>query len=294
MSVTSSQSRPSSEVRTLFISDVHLGTPDCQADLLSSFLKRYQFEQLYLVGDVFDLLAMRKRSVLPRAQQALVMQVIRLARRGVRVTFIPGNHDALLRRFCGFQLQGLNIERRSIHQTADGRRLLITHGDEFDGDVQVPNWLHLLGDRLHAGLLKANRGCNGIRRFMGLPYWSLAGAVKRRLSGAQRYIDRYRQAALREVGKQQEASQQALAGIVTGHIHQADMVKAEAGLYLNTGDWVEHCTALIEDTQGRLSLVNHQGECLCTEPHTPPIPIQDKLLPATYSVSGKNGGWLHH
>lgn len=288
MSVTPSQPFPPCQVRTLFISDLHLGTPDCQAELLSRFLKRYQFEQLYLVGDVFDLLAMRKRSVLPRAQQALVMQVIRLARRGVRVTFIPGNHDALLRRFCGFQLHGLKIERRALHQTADGRRLLVTHGDEFDGDVQVPNWLHLLGDRLHAVLLKANRGCNGMRQLMGLPYWSLAGAIKRRLGSAQRYIDRYRQAALREVGKQQ------LAGIISGHIHQADMVMTETGLYLNTGDWVEHCTALIEDTQGRLSLVNHQGECLCTEPRVPPIPIQASLLPAAYPQSGKNEGWLHH
>lgn len=288
MSVTSSQSRPPSQVRTLFISDVHLGTPDCQAALLSQFLKRYQFEQLYLVGDVFDLLAMRKRSVLPRAQQALVMQIIRLARQGVHVTFIPGNHDALLRRFCGFNLHGLKIERRAIHQTADGRRLLVTHGDEFDGDVQVPSWLHHLGDRLHAGLLKANRGCNGIRHLMGLPYWSLAGAVKRRLGSAQRYIDRYRQAALREVNKQQ------VAGIVTGHIHQADMLMTEAGLYLNTGDWVEHCTALIEDPQGRLSLVNHQGACLSTEPRMPPVPVQAHLLPATYQRSGKNEGWLHH
>lgn len=248
------------QVRTLFISDVHLGTPDCQAALLARLLRRVRPERLYLVGDIVDLLAMRKRAVLDKDQQALVARVLRLARSGCEVIYIPGNHDAAFRRLCGLKLHNVSIERRAIHTTSSGRSLLVSHGDEFDTHVRIAPWLLKLGDGMHGFILSLNRWCNRARGMFGLPYWSLASALKRRSGTAQRYVAQFEEAAMRQ------ARLEGLDGYVGGHIHQAGFRVEEGVLYCNDGDWVEHCTALAEDAEGALHLIDWQGQIIETAP----------------------------
>ncbi|WP_158775091.1 UDP-2,3-diacylglucosamine diphosphatase [Cobetia sp. L2A1] len=248
------------QVRTLFISDLHLGTPDCQAALLSKLLRRVRPERLYLVGDIVDLLAMRKRAVLDKDQQALVARVLRLARSGCEVIYIPGNHDAAFRRLCGLKLHNVSIERRAIHLTANGRRLLVSHGDEFDTHVRIAPWLLTLGDGMHGFILSLNRWCNRGRSLFGLPYWSLASALKRRSGTAQRYVAQFEEAAMRQ------ARLEGLDGYVGGHIHQAGFRVEDGVLYCNDGDWVEHCTALAEDAEGALHLIDWQGQIMESAP----------------------------
>lgn len=256
-----------SDYRTLFISDVHLGTPDCQAALLSSLLRRVRPQRLYLVGDMVDLIAMRKRAVLPPAQQQLVARILRLARGGCEVIYIPGNHDAAFRRLCGLRIHNVSIERRVIHETRDGRQLLVSHGDEFDTHVRIAPWLLMLGDGMHQFVLRLNRWCNGLRRVFGLPYWSLAGALKRRVGTAQRYIDQFEQAALHQ------AAREGLDGYIGGHIHKAGFRTRDGVLYCNDGDWVEHCTALAETSTGQLRLIDWQGEVIAIEPKVVSAPV---------------------
>lgn len=248
------------QVRTLFISDLHLGTPDCQAALLSKLLRRVRPERLYLVGDIVDLLAMRKRAVLDKDQQALVARVLRLARSGCEVIYIPGNHDASFRRLCGVKLHNVSIERRAIHVTASGRRLLVSHGDQFDTHVRIAPWLLTLGDGMHGFILSLNRWCNRGRSLLGLPYWSLASALKRRSGTAQRYVAQFEEAAMRQ------ARLEGLDGYIGGHIHQAGFRVEDGVLYCNDGDWVEHCTALAEDADGALHLIDWQGQIIESAP----------------------------
>lgn len=256
-----------SDYRTLFISDIHLGTPDCQAALLSGLLRRVRPRRLYLVGDVVDLIAMRKRAVLPLVQQQLVARILRLARGGCEVIYIPGNHDAAFRRLCGLHIHNVRIERRMIHETADGRRMLVSHGDEFDTHVRIAPWLLTLGDGMHQFVLRLNRWCNGIRRALGLPYWSLASALKRRVGTAQRYIAQFEQAAIHQ------AAREGLDGYIGGHIHKAGFSTRDGVLYCNDGDWVEHCTALVETAKGQLRLIDWQGAVIGIEPEVMPIPV---------------------
>ncbi|WP_275289260.1 UDP-2,3-diacylglucosamine diphosphatase [Halomonas elongata] len=247
-------------VRTLFVSDVHLGTRDCQAELLASLLRRVRPERLYLVGDIVDLIAMRKRAVLPQAQQRLVARLLRLARGGCEIIYIPGNHDAAFRRLCGLKVHRVRIEHRMVHATADGRRLLVSHGDEFDTHVRIAPWMLALGDGMHQFVLALNRWCNRGRRLLGMPYWSLAAALKRRSGAAQRYVAQFEQAALHQ------AAREGLDGYVGGHIHKAGFRARDGVLYCNDGDWVEHCTALMEAPSGRLQLIDWRGEVIAVEP----------------------------
>nr|WP_300315216.1 UDP-2,3-diacylglucosamine diphosphatase [Halomonas sp.] len=247
-------------VRTLFISDLHLGTRDCQAELLSRLLRRVRPERLYLVGDVIDLIAMHRRAALPAQQQRLVARILRLARSGCEIIYIPGNHDAALRRLCGLKVHRVSIERRAIHETADGRRLLVSHGDEFDTHVRLAPWVMALGDGMHQFVLSLNRWVNRVRSALGMPYWSLSAAVKGRIGAAQRYVAQFEQAALHQAGRE------GLDGYVGGHIHQAGFRARDGVLYCNDGDWVEHCTALIERPDGRLALIDWQGEVIEHEP----------------------------
>ncbi|UYG07529.1 UDP-2,3-diacylglucosamine diphosphatase [Halomonas sp. M4R1S46] len=264
--------------RTLFVSDVHLGTRDCQAELLASLLRRVRPERLYLVGDIVDLIAMRKRAVLLPAQQRLAARLLRLARGGCEIIYIPGNHDAALRRLCGLRVHRVRIERRMIHTTADGRRLLVSHGDEFDTHVRIAPWLLTLGDGMHQFVLALNRWCNRTRSLLGLPYWSLASALKRRVGAAQRYVAQFEQAALHQ------AVREGLDGYVGGHIHKAGFRTRDGVLYCNDGDWVEHCTALLETPDGRLQLVDWRGEVIEREPALEASPIPEG---AALSAAGR-------
>ncbi|MDO6562999.1 UDP-2,3-diacylglucosamine diphosphatase [Amphritea sp. 1_MG-2023] len=250
-------------IHTMFISDVHLGTPDCQAQLLSKALTELAPKKLYLVGDIIDLAAMRKKAVLPQDQQLLLGQFWQMAREGCEIIYIPGNHDAPLRKVCGLKLGKLQIRRKAIHKTRDGRRFLVSHGDEFDGHVRIHPFMLRLGDHAHQLLLWLNRCYNKVRQWLNLPYRSLAAMIKQRFSSAQRYIQNFQDAACIE------ARRQSLDGYIGGHIHQAGFSHRQGALYCNDGDWVEHCTALVETNSGKLQLLQWPSMKVLGEPSAP-------------------------
>jgi UDP-2,3-diacylglucosamine pyrophosphatase LpxH len=235
-------------VRSVFISDVHLGSRGCRAGALLEFLRRIRCEHLYLVGDIVDLWSLRRGFHWPESHTEVVRTILEMARSGTRTTYVPGNHDVELRELAGGQLRGIDVRRDCIHVTADDRRLLVTHGDEFDGAVQCPPWLAAFGSTVYDLVLASNHRFNGLRRQLGLPYWSLAGFLKEQSGRAQRYIGQFEQAAA------QGARRVGLDGIVCGHIHRHALRRIDGIVYANDGDWVENCTALVEDRNGRLAI----------------------------------------
>jgi len=241
---------PSFDCRTAFVSDIHLGTRECRAQYLLDFLQRLNCERLVLVGDVFDLWAMRRRVVWTRAQAAIIEHVFALADRGIEVLYIPGNHDEALRGLIGTEIRGVRILRNLEHRTADGRRFLVSHGDEFDNEVRHSRLQHWLGDVGYQLLLRASHWVDRVRRQLQRPYWSLSAWAKTRVGRARDYIGRFEAAATRA------AREAGYDGYIGGHIHKAAIRSHEGVLYCNTGDWVEHCTALIEDHGGFLHLVH--------------------------------------
>lgn len=237
-------------VRSLFISDLHLGSPNCQVDALAGFLAQVRTERLYLVGDVFDLWWMtRYRSRFGRAEQRVVALIDRHARAGAEVIYVPGNHDEPIRGWAGRWLAHWKIRRRALHTTADGRQLLVTHGDEFDAQVRLGGLQEQLGEQLHDLILSGNRLTNQARRWLGLPYWSLAAFLKRQSSAAEAFIERFRSAVLAD------ARRRGLDGVICGHVHHPELLQRDGLVYANDGDWVESLSALTEDHCGRLALV---------------------------------------
>lgn len=236
--------------RTVWISDVHLGTPGCNADLLLDFLKAIQPETLYLVGDIIDGWKLKRGWYWPARHNDVVRRVLKLAAKGTRVVYIPGNHDEMLRPYAGLNLGGVEIALEAIHTTADGRRLLVCHGDEFDTVVLYYRWLAWAGDLGYELLLKLNVHYNRVRRWLGLPYWSISAHIKKKVKNAVAFIGRF-EAAVAEA-----ARQRGLDGVVCGHIHSAE-IRAFGGItYMNDGDWVESCTALAEHGDGRIEIID--------------------------------------
>lgn len=236
--------------RAIFISDVHLGTPACQAEYLLDFLNNNTADTLYLVGDILDLLAMRRRVVFTAQHEAVVSHILRRARSGQRVIYIPGNHDAFFRRFAGQSIAGVEVRLNAVHQARDGKRYFVSHGDEFDNIMRCSSWLTWLGDVSHSVLLRINTFVNSIRKTQKLPYWSLARAVKARIGKAQEFISQFEQLA------SLQARDREYDGYICGHIHHWQMTYHHEVLYLNDGDWVEHCTALLETEQGEFELIH--------------------------------------
>ncbi|TYT25727.1 UDP-2,3-diacylglucosamine diphosphatase [Luteimonas viscosa] len=246
-----------SPCRTVFLSDVHLGSRHCHAAELADFLERLQCERLYLVGDIVDLWWMSKRRAAWGAAQNRVVEALHaLSRQGTELVYVPGNHDRAVRRFCGLVLPAMQVRRRAIHVTADGRRLLVVHGDEYDGITHFGGLQERFGDWLYYRILTGNGLLNGVRRRFGLRYWSLSEFLKRQSSAAERYIERFVQAGLHD------ARRRGLDGIVCGHIHRAALVSRDGLVYANDGDWVESLTALAEDHDGTLRLLSYRGETL--------------------------------
>ncbi len=248
------------QYRSVFISDVHLGSPDCQAEYLLDFLDNVQCETLYLVGDIIDLIAMQKRVHFPRSHQAVIRCFVRLAAEGTRVIYVPGNHDEFLRNFCGQTLAGISLQQKAVHTTADGRRFVVCHGDQFDQVMRCSPLMLLVGDRAHGLLLRLNRWFNVWRRMRNKPYWSLAAWMKSRIGKAKDFIQRFETAALMAAERGQYD------GFICGHIHSAGFRQGSSGLYCNDGDWVEHCTALTESFDGSLEILHwserpHVVEC---------------------------------
>ena len=236
--------------RSIFISDVHLGTASCQADQLLDFLRCTESDHLFLVGDIIDGWQLRRRWVWPQAHNDVVQKVLRKARKGTRVTYVAGNHDEVMRHFLGLAFGGIEIREEAVHVTADGRRLLVVHGDLFDAVVQRAKWLAHLGDGLYVLALKLNQWLNRLRARLGMPYWSLSQYLKQRVKNAVSYIGDFEHAVATE------ARRRNMDGVVCGHIHKAEMRDIEGVLYCNDGDWVESLTALVEYMDGRLQILH--------------------------------------
>ncbi len=235
--------------RSIFLSDIHLGTRDCKAEYLLDFLKYNESEQLFLVGDIIDGWRLRKSWFWPEPQSTVIQKVLRKSRKGTEVIFIPGNHDEFLRRYIGMNFGDIIVHRDYIHTLADGRRMLVVHGDEFDGVMRYAKWLAYVGDSAYVFALKLNRWVNFIRRKMGLPYWSLSQTLKHKVKQAVQIISDY------EVYLAEEARMRGTDGVICGHIHHAEMKDINGILYCNDGDWVESCTALVEHFDGQLEII---------------------------------------
>ena len=240
--------------RTLWISDVHLGTPGCQAAALLDFLRHSDCEILFLVGDVIDGWQLRRQWYWPQAHNDVVQKLLRKVRKGTRVVFIPGNHDEFARRYVGHEFGGIEVAAEWMHVTADGKRLWVTHGDLFDGVIQCAGWLAHVGDRLYEFTLRLNSRVNSWRAKMGLPYWSLSGYLKDRVKRAVSYIGDFETALAREARKR------GADGVVCGHIHRAELRDIHGILYANDGDWVESLTALAEHDDGQLEIIDWSAQ----------------------------------
>jgi UDP-2,3-diacylglucosamine pyrophosphatase LpxH len=236
--------------RTIWISDLHLGTRGCKAEFLLDFLRYTEAETIYLVGDIIDCWRLKKSWYWPQAHNDVIQKVLRKVRKGTRVVYVPGNHDEALRGFTQLQFGGVEVVKDAIHVTADGRRLLVLHGDMFDAVVMHARWLALFGDGAYTAALWLNRHFNTARRRLGYPYWSLSAYLKRRVKNAMQYIASFADAVANE------ARRRGVEGIVCGHIHHAEIRPIGDILYCNSGDWVESCTALVEHFDGRLELID--------------------------------------
>jgi len=235
--------------RSLWISDLHLGTPGCQAKALLDFLKHTESEHLFLVGDIVDGWQLRRSWYWPQAHNDVVQKLLRKARKGTSVIFIPGNHDEFARRYVGHNFGGIDVAEDWVHEAADGRKLWVTHGDYFDGVIQCAKWLAHVGDSLYEFTLKLNRHLNSLRARMGLPYWSLSKYLKLKVKRAVNFIGDFESAVAKE------ARRRGVQGVVCGHIHKAEFLEQDGRVYCNDGDWVESCTAIVENLRGDLELI---------------------------------------
>jgi UDP-2,3-diacylglucosamine pyrophosphatase LpxH len=242
------------QFRTIWISDVHLGTRGCNAEMLIDFLDHVDSETLYLVGDIIDGWRLKKKFYWPAAHNDVVWRLLKRAKRGTRVVYIPGNHDEVFRQFCGLDFGGVEIRRQALHDTADGRRLLVLHGDEFDAITLAHRWLAHVGDAAYNLLMALNRGLNAYRRFFDMPYWSLSKHAKAKVKKSVEFISNYEEVVA------QAAGHRGADGVVCGHIHTAEFRDIAGVEYFNDGDWVESCTALVEHADGRMELLHWADE----------------------------------
>src|SRR5262245_59978623 len=221
--------------RTIFISDIHLGSPGCKAELLIDFLHHNDCRTLYLIGDIVDFWSLKRNPYWTGAHSRVMDAILAKVRDGTRVVYVPGNHDEAFRDYCGWILAGVELVPEARHRTADGREFLVVHGDHFDGIVTYARWLALLGDRAYAAALWLNNLVNAVRRRLGFSYWSLAAFLKHRVKNAAMFISDFEQAVARA------AHDRGADGVVCGHIHHPEMKVIGDVLYCNDGDWVESC-----------------------------------------------------
>jgi UDP-2,3-diacylglucosamine pyrophosphatase LpxH len=240
--------------RTLFLSDIHLGARGCQADKLLDFLRWYDADHIYLVGDIVDGWQIRSGWYWPQTHNDVVQKLLRKARKGTRVTYVPGNHDEFLRGYYGTHFGGIEVVENAIHDGADGRRYLVIHGDIFDLVVTQARWLALLGDKAYDAAICLNRWFNAVRRQLGFPYWSLSQWAKQQVKNAVSYIGDY------ERTLSAEAQRHGVDGVICGHIHHAAIHDKFGLRYLNCGDWVESCTAIVESHDGHFEIITWTGE----------------------------------
>lgn len=240
--------------RTVWISDVHLGTRGCKAELLLKFLRSHDCDTLYLVGDIIDFWRLKKAWFWIQSHNDVVLEVLSKAQGGTKIVYVPGNHDEGARDYCALHFAGIHVVREHIHESADGRRFLVIHGDEFDCVVKYAKWLAYLGDTAYQLALSLNHWFNEMRRRLGYPYWSLSAYLKSMVKNAVQYIDNFERALA------EEARRRGFDGVICGHIHRAEIRHTEGVLYCNSGDWVESCTALAEDERGRFQIIHWPSE----------------------------------
>ncbi|MCX7218989.1 UDP-2,3-diacylglucosamine diphosphatase [Undibacterium parvum] len=239
-----------SRFRTIWISDLHLGTTGCQATRLLEFLQATESETLYLVGDIIDGWQLKRRWYWDQAHNNVVQLVLKKAKKGTNVIFVPGNHDEAVRQFIDLDFGGIKVRDELIHVTAQGKRMLVLHGDRFDGVIACAKWLAYVGDSLYTMILKFNQVLNTWRARLGLPYWSLSQYLKLKVKNAVSYISSFENALA------DEARKRGLDGVICGHIHKAEIRDIDGITYCNDGDWVESLSALVEDANGALRLVS--------------------------------------
>lgn len=268
---------PDRQYRSIWISDVHLGTRGCKADFLLDFLKHTESEHLYLVGDIVDGWRLRRSWYWPQAHNDVVQKILRKARKGTNVVFVPGNHDEFARAYTEHNFGDITVMAQAVHTTADGKRLLVLHGDAFDGVVKYAKWLAHLGDWAYTLALSANHWFNLVRRRLGYSYWSLSAYLKHKVKNAVQFIDDYEQTIV------EEARRQGVDGVVCGHIHHAELRLVDGILYANDGDWVESCTALVEHMDGQLEIVHWLEQVPLALPAAPPIQVEEKECAYSWS-----------
>ena len=244
--------------RTIWISDVHLGTKGCNHELLIDFLDHTDSETMYLVGDIIDGWRLKKKVYWPPEHSDIVWRILKRAKRGTRIIYIPGNHDEMVRPFSGMNFGGVEIMRAAFHDTADGRRLMVLHGDEFDTIMLAHRWLAFVGDALYHVMMKLNNWVAAARKRLGLPYWSISKAAKNKVKNAVEFISKYEEVVARA------AAERGVDGVVCGHIHTAEFRDFEwdgrTVEYWNDGDWVEGCNALVEHFDGRMEILHWPEE----------------------------------
>ncbi|GJE03218.1 UDP-2,3-diacylglucosamine hydrolase [Methylobacterium isbiliense] len=249
-------------VRTLFLSDIHLGTKGCQAELLLDFLREVDADEIYLVGDIVDGWKLRSGWYWPQAHNDVVQKLLRKVRKGSRLIYVPGNHDEFLRDFLDMHFGGIEVQDQVLHEAADGRRYLVIHGDQFDLVMRHAKWLAFLGDGAYEAALFVNTHLNRVRRRLGLTYWSLSAWAKLRVKNAVNFISRFEELLAAE------ARRLGADGVICGHIHHAASRDIDGLHYLNTGDWVESCTAIVEHYDGRMEVIRFTDRAAAA----PPVP----------------------
>jgi len=254
--------------RTIFISDLHIGSTQCQADVLLDFLKYNESERLYLVGDIIDFWALSKKVYWPREHNTIIQNILRKARHDTQVIYVPGNHDENVREYDQFVFGDIVVHNSVIHETADGRRLLVVHGDEYDTIARYHRWIAKLGSKGYDFLLELNRWLRAIRRVLGIQsQFSLAAIVKFKVKNAVQFISDYEESIVATL------IDEGLDGVICGHIHHAEIKDMDGFLYVNTGDFVESCTAIVEHQDGRLELLHWQKRD--AEPDLSPVLVAE-------------------
>lgn len=248
------------KVRSLFISDVHLANPNSQVKRLSEFLDKIEPENLFLLGDIVDLWKLSSRKGRwYKEHEHVLQQIIEFSKRGTRVVYVPGNHDPFFRHFNGLNMGPVEVHHEFIHTLANGDQFLLMHGDRFDQELYVGDLWHYVGEAMYEGIVTANRWLNNIRSWLGKPYWSLSVALKMNSKKARDYIKHFEQLSV------DYAKSKNLQGVICGHIHQSKLIEKDGIIYANDGDWVESCTALIENTDGKLELLTEQATAVHAE-----------------------------
>jgi UDP-2,3-diacylglucosamine pyrophosphatase LpxH len=271
-------------VRAIFLSDIHLGTRACQAQRLLEFLRHYDSDYLFLVGDILDFWAMGRRGVYWSGEMnTFVQKVLKRARHGTQVVLVPGNHDEALREYLDSSFGDIRLYQEYEHTAADGKRYLLLHGDQFDVVTKYHKWLALLGDHSYAFVVRLNILLSWVRRQLGIPgYWSLAGYAKRKVKSAVSFIYDFEESVVRNV------KDKGLDGVICGHIHAATIKQIDGITYINCGDWVDSCTAIVEHHDGAMELVDWGVQARALTPpqrgldepeEAPALPVRPQSMP---------------